>query len=158
MDFKTFPRFMLLIIFMYLFITIRFLSGSDTISQNKSLPGDQTIASVGEVFVLGFFTPGNTSNYYVGMWYKNDPSQTILWVANREKPISYRFSSELRISHGNLVLFDETKIPIWSTNISSTSTSARAVLQDDGNIIVSDERFILWQSFDHPTDTWLPSK
>ncbi|XP_024021009.1 G-type lectin S-receptor-like serine/threonine-protein kinase At2g19130 [Morus notabilis] len=155
MDLNSFPRFMLFVLFLLLCVTTHFSFGGDTISESRSLSGDHTVASAGEVFVLGFFTPGNTSNYYIGMWYKNDHSQTILWVANREKPVLDRFSSELMISHGNLVLFNETKNPVWSTNISSTSNSVRAVLQDDGNIVVSDERSVLWQSFDHPTDTWL---
>ena len=105
MDTKTNPRFML-ILFMCL-LKIHFLFGAETISANQSLSGDYTIVSAGEVFVLGFFAPGNTSNYYIGMWYKRDPTQTILWVANREKPALNRFSSELRISNSNLVLLNE---------------------------------------------------
>ncbi|KAH7532963.1 hypothetical protein FEM48_Zijuj04G0079100 [Ziziphus jujuba var. spinosa] len=66
----------------------------------------------------------------------------------------------LRISNGNLVLFDESKIPIWSTNIvnSTTSDSVKAVLQNDGNFVLKDgsnSLKILWHKFEHPTDTWL---
>ncbi|PON80522.1 S-receptor-like serine/threonine-protein kinase [Parasponia andersonii] len=155
---KTNPRFMLLVLFLGSNLKIHFIFGAETISTNQSLSGDYTIVSAGDVFVLGFFRPGNTLNYYIGMWYKRDPSRTILWVANREKPVLDRFLSELRISNGNLVLFNESKIPIWSTNVNSTSfsTSVRAVLQDDGNLLLLDRSVLLWQSFDNPTDTWLP--
>ncbi|KAJ6878260.1 hypothetical protein NC651_030872 [Populus alba x Populus x berolinensis] len=66
----------------------------------------------------------------------------------------------IMISGGNLVLFNESKIPIWSTNLSSSrSSSVEAVLGDDGNLVLRDGSNSvspLWQSFDFPADTWLP--
>uniref|UniRef100_UPI0005C9DEEB receptor-like serine/threonine-protein kinase SD1-8 n=1 Tax=Fragaria vesca subsp. vesca TaxID=101020 RepID=UPI0005C9DEEB len=137
---------------------------ADTISASQSLSGDQTIVSAGGKFELGFFRPGNTSNYYIGIWYykQNVSVQTIVWVANREQPLSDRFSSKLRISYGNLVLMNESKLAVWSTNLSSTTTtsgSVEAVLLDDGNLVLragSSSSDFLWQSFDHPANTWLP--
>ncbi|OMO99852.1 S-locus glycoprotein [Corchorus olitorius] len=83
-----------------------------------------------------------------------------VWVANREKPVRDINSSVLKIVDGNLVLFNESQIPIWSTNVRSTnSISAVAVLLDDGNLVLRqgpNSSTILWQSFDHPADTWLP--
>lgn len=152
---------MLVLFLLCLFLNTNLSLGADTISANQSLSGDQTIESAGGVFVLGFFKPGNSSNYYIGMWYKQVTPQTFVWVANREKPVSDRFFSELRISDGNLVLFDESKIPIWSTDLNSTGSSAsvQAVLHDNGNLVLNDgsnSSEPLWQSFDHPADTWLP--
>ncbi|KAG6722431.1 hypothetical protein I3842_03G159500 [Carya illinoinensis] len=51
--------------------------------------------------------------------------------------------------------------PVWSTNLSSTTSSAvAAVLLDEGNLVLRDSSSNLsdplWRSFDHPTDTWLP--
>ncbi|KAL5581868.1 hypothetical protein UlMin_014310 [Ulmus minor] len=155
MDFKIF-------LLLCLFLQSRFSLGADTISANQSLSGDQTLVSAGEKFVLGFFKPGNSSRYYIGMWYdyKVVSPQTIVWVANREISVSDRFSSELRISDGNLVLFNESKIPIWSTSVSSTTPSVQAVLLDNGNLVLNDgssnSSEPLWQSFDHPAHTWLP--
>ncbi|KAK8700479.1 hypothetical protein V6N13_018874 [Hibiscus sabdariffa] len=66
-------------------------------------------------------------------------------------------STNQSLSDGNLVLFNESQVPIWSTNVSSDSaisSSGVAVLSDDGNLVLPST--ILWQSFDHPTDTWLP--
>ncbi|KAH8480033.1 hypothetical protein H0E87_030308 [Populus deltoides] len=67
----------------------------------------------------------------------------------------------LRISDGNLALFNESKILIWSTNLSSSSSrSVEAVLGNDGNLVLRDgsnpSLSPLWQSFDFPADTWLP--
>ena len=164
MDYKKNPwPMMLSFLFICLSLNNRLSLGADTISANQSLSGDHTIISNGGNFELGFFTPGNSSrsNYYIGMWYKKVSLRTIVWVANRETPITDRSSSVLRISDGNLVLFNESQIPIWSTNLSSTSSGPlEAVLQDDGNFVLRDgsanSSKLLWQSFDNPTHTWLP--
>ncbi|PON80518.1 Bulb-type lectin domain containing protein [Parasponia andersonii] len=159
MDTKIDPRLIMLFFFLFPFMKTNISFGADTIYANHSLSGDQTIVSAGGIFVLGFFHPGNSSNYYIGMWYKQVAEQTIVWVANREKPVSDRFSSELEISDGNLVLFDESKIPVWSTNVSFTSSSVQAVRLDNGNLVLnngSNSSKPLWQSFDIPVHTWLP--
>ncbi|CAI9275582.1 unnamed protein product [Lactuca saligna] len=160
---QSFGRFLVLLCFS-LIITIS--SGATTISANQPLSGDYTIISEGEQFELGFFKAGNSANYYIGIWYKKIKSNppTIVWVANRETPISDRFRSELKIIDRNLVLLNESKAQIWSTNVTTTTTttlnSATAVILDNGNLVLRDsgsnsiEPF--WQSFYHPTHTWLP--
>ncbi|RWR76035.1 G-type lectin S-receptor-like serine/threonine-protein kinase [Cinnamomum micranthum f. kanehirae] len=134
---------------------------ADSISPGQSLTGDQNITSKEGNFVLGFFTPGNSNNYYIGIWYKKVQEQTIVWVANREAPVPDK-SSQLKISEdGNLVLINQTNIPVWSTNINSnTSNSTVAVLHDNGNLVLSDgsnSSAVIWQSFDYPTHTLLPT-
>ncbi|KAI3824722.1 hypothetical protein L1987_06193 [Smallanthus sonchifolius] len=152
-----------LITLLCLSLTISFSSGDDTISAKNSLSGDETIVSKGEIFELGFFKAGKSSNYHIGIWYRKYSSNppTIVWVANRETPVSDRFNSELKVVDGNLVLLNESKLPIWSTNVTSTTglNSAVAVILDDGNLVLRDglnsvEPF--WQSFDHPANTLLP--
>ncbi|CAN0914743.1 Receptor-like serine/threonine-protein kinase SD1-8 [Linum grandiflorum] len=133
--------------------------GADRITQNQSLSGDQTLVSAGSKFELGFFKPGNSSNYYLGIWYYGVSDRTVVWVANRESPIFDHSSTVLRISGGSLVLLSRFQIPIWSTTASASSASVEAVLLDNGNLVLrsaasSDE--ILWQSFDYPTETFLP--
>ncbi|KAH7576831.1 hypothetical protein JRO89_XS01G0158500 [Xanthoceras sorbifolium] len=162
MDIKNNPWwFMFLLLFICFSLNSHVSNGADTISANQSLSGDLTIVSAGGVFVLGFFKPGNSSNYYIGMWYQKVRVDNVVWVANRDKPISDKYSSELRIADGNLVLFDESKTQIWSTNVSSaTSSSVEAVLLDAGNLVLRERSNnlteLLWQSFDHPAHTWLP--
>ena len=57
---------------------------TDTILQGQSLTTSQTIISAGGNFELGFFSPGKSTKYYVGIWYKKISKQTIVWVANRD--------------------------------------------------------------------------
>ncbi|CAI9772524.1 unnamed protein product [Fraxinus pennsylvanica] len=145
-----------------LLTNINFSYGADSITVNQSLSGNQSIVSSGNTFVLGFFTPGNSSRYYVGIWYENISPRTIVWVANRETPISDMNSVELKILDGNLVLMDKFHVSIWSTNVNSTtSNSVVATLGDNGNLVLRDGSEPrtskgFWQSFDNPTDTWLP--
>jgi hypothetical protein len=163
MDTKKNPWLMLSLLFLGLSVNNHLSLGADTISANQYLSGDQTIVSARGNFVLGFFKPGSSSNYYIGMWYSTSKvsTQTIVWVANRDKPVSDKSSSVLRISDGNLVLFNESQIPVWSTDLTSTTSSSpvEAVLLDDGNLVLKDgsnSSQHLWESFDHPAHTWLP--
>ncbi|KAI3954600.1 hypothetical protein MKW98_019731 [Papaver atlanticum] len=138
------------------------IAAGDTLSSGDSLTGDQTITSRGDIFVLGFFKPGNTSkNYYIGIWYKKVSLQTAVWVANRDAPITDPSSSKLTLSDGNLVLLSkENETPIWSTNLASnTLNTTQVVLGDDGNLVLRDSsnpHVLYWQSFEHLTDTFLP--
>ncbi|CAL5200476.1 unnamed protein product [Lathyrus oleraceus] len=139
------------------------LAALTTISTNQSLSGDQTLISKGGIFELGFFKPGNSSSkYYIGIWYKKVSQQTIVWVANRDNPVSDKNTATLKISAGDLVLLDESSKQVWSTNMSlPKSVSVSAILFDSGNLVLrnrpnDDASDPLWQSFDHPADTWLP--
>ncbi|KAL7219053.1 hypothetical protein ACSBR2_012180 [Camellia fascicularis] len=161
MDIRKCPCFMFIVFFICCFFLTNIPShGADTISANQSLSGDRTIVSAGGNFEMGFYKPGKSSNYYISMWYKKVSTKTIVWVANRDTPISDKHSSELKILDGNLVLLNESQTKIWSTNQNSTtSNSVVAVLGDDGNLILRDgsnSNQPIWQSFDHPAHTWLP--
>ncbi|CAN6574397.1 unnamed protein product [Malus baccata var. baccata] len=165
MDTKPNSKFVFSVILVCVFLESHVSLAADTISENQSLSGDQTIASAGGMFELGFFKPGQLSNYYIGIWYSKQvvSEMTVVWVANREIPVSDRFSSVLTILDGNLVLLNMSKNPVWSTDLNSTtnSGSVQAVLLDSGNLVLkagSSNNTLepLWQSFDHPTDTLLP--
>ncbi|KAF7851229.1 hypothetical protein BT93_L4326 [Corymbia citriodora subsp. variegata] len=133
----------------------------DTILPGESFSGNRTLISQGRTFEMGFFSPGNTSNHYVGIWYKGLPQKTPVWVANRNCPVSDPFSSELKLLwDGNLVILASYERQIWSTRLTLLMpNSTSGVLLDNGNFVLmktSDVSSVVWQSFDHPTDTWLP--
>ncbi|KAM0952376.1 putative protein kinase RLK-Pelle-SD-2b family [Dioscorea sansibarensis] len=137
-------------------------AATNSISTGQSISGNLTIISEDGTFELGFFTPGNSRKFYIGIWYKKLPKQTIIWVANRERFISNTTLSELKLTQDrNLVLLNQSKIPIWSSNSSSLTSSnhTEAVLLNNGNLVLRDmsnTSVIFWQSFDHPTDTFVP--
>ncbi|KAI5587150.1 hypothetical protein BDE02_05G012100 [Populus trichocarpa] len=161
---KTKPRFLLFVLLL-LFVSHRtcFSIVDDTLLVGESLSARETLISQNGTFELGFFQPGTSVNIYLGIWYKNFENKMIVWVANRESPSNDPASSKLELSaDGNLVLLTNFSKTIWSTALASSmsnTSTAEAVLLDDGNFVVRDgsnPSTIYWQSFDYPTDTWLP--
>jgi hypothetical protein len=148
------------------------VAASDTVSAARPLRGDDTVASSKGKFELGLFSPGSSGRFYLGIWYRNVPGQTVIWVGNRENPLSSVASAELRVStdEGNLELVGLSKSSaspgvVWSSNLSSSTVSSSmpgsnvAVMRDNGNLVLVDggnSSNVLWQSFDHPTDTLVP--
>ncbi|KAJ9553674.1 hypothetical protein OSB04_017719 [Centaurea solstitialis] len=149
------------------FFTIVFLLLSDSaalhiISANQTIKDGETIVSDGDMFELGFFSPGRSKNRYVGIWYKKISVQTVVWVANRATPISDT-SGVLKVSSdGNLLIITGENTVIWSSNstVSVINRNPVAQLLDTGNLVLWDERGTkenpIWQSFDHPSDNLLP--
>ncbi|PKI33057.1 hypothetical protein CRG98_046552 [Punica granatum] len=106
---------------------------------------------------LGFFSMDNTRDRYLGIWFYNIPSRTIVWVANRDKPLDGS-PGLLKIEHGNLVIQDNSGKVIWLSNILNLSSSSiNTKLMDFGNLVLiyDNSESYLWQSFDHPSDTML---
>ncbi|KAJ8628272.1 hypothetical protein MRB53_021579 [Persea americana] len=152
--------------FLYLCLTalifFNFCNSTDTLTPIQSVRDGETLSSAGEKFVLGFFSPGNSStNRYVGIWYNKIPDQTIVWTANRENPVR-NSSGVLTIKGGNLVLLDggpDNNTILWSSNVSSSTVAnnSSATLTDSGNLVLKDgQQRTLWESFDYPTNTYLP--
>ncbi|OWM83539.1 hypothetical protein CDL15_Pgr013020 [Punica granatum] len=125
--------------------------------------GNQTLISDGGTFELGFFSPRNSGPVYLGIWFHNIPTRTVVWVANRDSPVNDSSSVALKIGNdGDLVLVDGTERIIWSSGIANiTSKDTVVPLLDSGNLVLGDQGSIsssddyLWQSFDHPTNTLL---
>ncbi|KAK8489525.1 hypothetical protein V6N11_066313 [Hibiscus sabdariffa] len=136
---------------------------ADTITRDHFIQdnNDEVMVSGGKTFALGFFSPGSSTNRYVGIWYHQIPEKTIVWVANRDKPIKDKSGILSIDTRGNLALFQRNQtLPVWSTNMSTTGTgdSSIATILDSGNLVLLQNdarRTVLWQSFDHPTNTWL---
>ncbi|KAH7837730.1 hypothetical protein Vadar_017331 [Vaccinium darrowii] len=75
-------------------------------------------------------------------------------------PINDTSGSLLFDSTGNLVITGrDQNNPVWSTNVSNPTLAknSSAQLLDTGNLVLLDSnKVVVWQSFDHPTDTVLP--
>ncbi|OEL21324.1 Cysteine-rich receptor-like protein kinase 10 [Dichanthelium oligosanthes] len=142
----------------------------DRLAPGKRLSTGTTIISDGGDFALGFFSPSNSTpeKLYLGIWYNNIPRFTVVWVANRETlAISSSAPSLVVTNTFDLVLSDANGHILWTANTataasssqspSSNTTGSVAVLMNTGNLILrSPNGSMLWQSFDHPTDTLLP--
>ncbi|KAH0651447.1 hypothetical protein KY285_031571 [Solanum tuberosum] len=153
--------FSVLICSQFLFILLT-SAALDTITTDKSIRDGDTIVSAGGIYELGFFSPGNSKNRYVGIWYKKISNGTVVWVANRNNPLNDNSGVLTLNPNGILVLVDKSNVSIWSSNSSRSLKNPKARLLDSGNLVVSDgndrglENNFAWQSFDYPGNTLLP--
>ncbi|KAK8310937.1 hypothetical protein V6Z12_D02G218200 [Gossypium hirsutum] len=157
-----FHSFSLCALFLYFCLDCCF--ARDTITFDNPLNSSKgPLVSAGKKFALGFFTPNNGSSY-VGIWYYNGlEPRTIVWVANRDEPVSNSTTWVFGISHdGNLMLSDKRNRQNLTALVGISSPSTRSLkLLDSGNLILSEglDNFstsVVWQSFHYPTDTFLP--
>ncbi|KAG8055162.1 hypothetical protein GUJ93_ZPchr0001g32976 [Zizania palustris] len=129
----------------------------DSISANESLSDGQTIVSMKKLFVLGFFSPGASSRRYVGIWHNNLGNRTVVWVGNRNDPLLNASGVLMFDSNGNLVVAQGGRS--FTVAYGKGAKDMKATILDSGNLVLSSmanpSRYT-WQSFDSPTDTWLP--
>ncbi|XP_017640333.1 G-type lectin S-receptor-like serine/threonine-protein kinase At1g11330 isoform X1 [Gossypium arboreum] len=138
---------------------LQFGTALDTVTPSKSIKDPEFIISQNGIFRLGFFSLANSSNRYVGILYHQIPVQTVVWVANRNRPLKDS-SGILNISDdGNLVVLNGKTEILWSSNVTNTAPNATtAQLSDLGNLVLSngdDAGSSLWESFQHPCNVFL---
>ncbi|XP_028192864.1 G-type lectin S-receptor-like serine/threonine-protein kinase At4g03230 [Glycine soja] len=149
-----------------LVLCFQLCSAGDTLKtgQKITLNSMENLVSSSRTFELGFFSLNDSSRvvksyYYLGIWYQFNP-QTVVWVANRDKPV-LDSSGVFRIAEdGNLVVEGASKRH-WSSVIEAPSSTNRTLkLLESGNLVLMDDNSgtnnYLWQSFKNPTDTFLP--
>ncbi|KAF8009578.1 hypothetical protein BT93_J0553 [Corymbia citriodora subsp. variegata] len=117
-------------------------SAADTLSSVQSIREGETLVSPSRKFELGFFSPGSSKNSFLGIWFVASP-ETVVWVANRNSPLTD--------SNGTLEISNEGELVLQN---------AVAQLLDSGNLVLgernsSDSTDYSWQSFDYPSDTIL---
>ncbi|KAL1569233.1 G-type lectin S-receptor-like serine/threonine-protein kinase0 [Salvia divinorum] len=138
----------------------RSIGEGDTLAQGESLTENQILTSKNGTFQLGFFeTSQGTGRFYLSIRYTKLEGQPLVWIANRDKALPDATSSNLQIAtNGNLELFNGRDL-FWNTSLSLSTSAESAVLREDGNLVLKDGgavAAVVWQSFDHPTHTWLP--
>lgn len=121
---------------------------------------NDVLISPNGLFSSGFYSVGENA-YCFAIWFTkplHDGSLTIVWMANRNKPINGKRSKLSLLRTGNLVLTDAGQPYVWSTDTDSSSP-VRLQLNNSGNLFLQTrEGAVLWQSFDSPTDTLLPNQ
>ncbi|KAK1260328.1 G-type lectin S-receptor-like serine/threonine-protein kinase SD2-2 [Acorus gramineus] len=130
-------------------------------STSVILRGNSTVLSSNRTFEMGFFTVDGGSSWFLGIWYASIPIRSYVWVANRRSPVTGPLSSSatLVLTDGEgLTVTDSAGRGVW---FSGGGNATEARLLDTGNLVVfygdrGKKDVVLWQSFDHPSDTWLP--
>ncbi|WRX29280.1 S-locus glycoprotein domain - like 10 [Theobroma cacao] len=140
---------------------LQFGTALDTITPSKSIKDPEVIISKNGVFLLGFFNFANSTHRYVGIWYNHIPVQTVVWVANRNKPLKDS-SGVVKISEdGNLVVLNGQEEILWSSNVTNLISNTSALLLDSGNLVLKndddDNGGSIWESFQHPSNAYTPT-
>ncbi|KAL2943967.1 hypothetical protein RDABS01_032314 [Bienertia sinuspersici] len=165
MEFSSILNFTLLFLFL-----ASSSNAIDSITPNTTFKdtGD-TLVSFGGQFELAFVNIGSTGRY-LGIRYHNYANNTVIWVANRNTPLNDTSGVLSLKPDGTLYLTCNTTSlsarEIWSTNVSSSNAPKYPIarLLDTGNLVVVDlnsgDNFYgnyLWESFDYPGNTFMPS-
>ena len=129
---------------------------------------EETLVSPGRKFELGFFSPAGSAGdkRYVGIWYMWD-KRTVVWVANRDDPLINTTTGAFGFAKdGNLQVLDTSSGKVhWSSGLDTiyyrcdlcTTTDWILNLTDSGNLVLFVNETSLWDSFNNPTDTFLPN-
>ncbi|KAG6502196.1 hypothetical protein ZIOFF_042085 [Zingiber officinale] len=140
-----------------IFLSPLISQAADTINPGEFLRDVDRLISPGSIFELGFFSPGQSSHRYVGIWYHDFSTDTVLWVANRREPVLDHGGAFGIAADGNLVVLDAANRTLWSSGGATLPFNNSVVqLTDSGNLVLNNSGGVRWQSFDHPSDTYMP--
>ena len=134
-----------------------------SLKQGQQMRDKEHLLSENGIFKLGFFNPSYSSDYYLGIWYSKLPKNPeSVWVANPDYPI-YKSSGVLTLDNeGLLKITHNGGQPIVINPNQTVLSNVTATLLDSGNLVLTEVYSngiagrVLWQSFDHPTNTLLP--
>eukprot|EP00268_Persea_americana_P045671 TRINITY_DN4668_c0_g1_i3.p1 TRINITY_DN4668_c0_g1~~TRINITY_DN4668_c0_g1_i3.p1 ORF type:complete len:800 (+),score=82.00 TRINITY_DN4668_c0_g1_i3:38-2401(+) len=147
------------VVFLFAFAIVE--RAQPTLSQNISLGSHlyttrnpTSWGSPSGHFAFGFYQEGQVFN--VGIWLiDGSPNNTVVWTANANDPFVP--------ANGNLSLTEDGKLVSTAKDGQTKSITVElnevihsASMLDNGNFVLySSDSKIIWQSFDHPTDTIL---
>ncbi|GLU14529.1 hypothetical protein SLE2022_310910 [Rubroshorea leprosula] len=144
---------------------------TDTLDKATELGFGRRLESSGHLFKLGFFAAEVGQGFFLGIWYNDGLSydrspanvQKPVWIANPNRPMFTGYGILSVNGNGSLeILSGEREVITTIYSSSRASIQASATLQKDGNFVLNElnsdgsVKRVLWQSFDHPTDTLLP--
>lgn len=119
--------------------------------------GTDFLISPDKTFTCGFYGSGLNA-YWFSVWFTNSKDKTVVWMANRDRPVNQRGSKITLQKDGAMVLKDVDGSIVWETNTTSTAVNSAELLNTGNLVLKSGGGKILWQSFDFPTDTLLPNQ
>ncbi|XVE50647.1 hypothetical protein DITRI_Ditri01bG0180300 [Diplodiscus trichospermus] len=123
----------------------------------ETLPGNHRQVILSLVFIP---VPGEKDQFLLAIWYAKIPERTIVWYANRQKPVTYRGSRVELTVNGQLVLKDPKGQELWrSERITNDSQVSHAAMLDTGNFVIASRNSSnIWESFKYPSNTILPGQ
>ncbi|GLT59536.1 hypothetical protein SLA2020_323490 [Shorea laevis] len=96
--------------------------------------------------------------FLLAIWFDKIPEKTIIWSANGTNLVQPRSKIQLT-TDGQFTLNDGQGKQVWAANLAGSGTVSYAAMLDSGNFVLTSQDSInLWESFDQPTDTILPTQ
>ncbi|KAJ0810380.1 putative protein kinase RLK-Pelle-SD-2b family [Helianthus annuus] len=113
------------------------------------------LSSSGE-FAFGFHPVQGDDRFLLSIWYDKIPEKTIVWYPEGGPVVSTGSNVELTSGSG-LLLSDPQGRHVWTSG--PVSGVAYAVMNDTGNFVIfGNDSGKIWESFNHPADTMLPTQ
>jgi hypothetical protein len=125
--------------------------------------GRPFLTSSDGTFFCGFQEPGDNA-FSFSVWYTGAAEKTAVWTANPGVPVSGQSSRISFRGDGNLALDNVNGTTVWESKMSGSGGALTISLLDTGNLVILDPSSstgggrVVWQSFDWPTDTLVPSQ
>ncbi|KAK4850781.1 hypothetical protein QYF36_009749 [Acer negundo] len=130
-------------------------AATDVIKQGDTFNSSASLVSTNGFFTLKFYNL-SIDEWYLSIWFKTDEKKPC-WLYNRDRPFKNDSGVLLIDGTGNLMINYTGGDPIVLYS-GQRKTNVTAILQDNGNFVLREATAeqVLWQSFDSPTDSFLP--
>ncbi|KAL2335988.1 hypothetical protein Fmac_010434 [Flemingia macrophylla] len=139
--------------FFFFLLMLQHTFSTTSTSNTIILQGNATFQSPNATFQLGLL--GFSTGFYLAIRHTSLPTPNTVWVANRRTPAPSLSSAALHLTPSGQLLLTHNSTVLWATPNRTEPLSLK--LLDSGNLVLLTRRGVVsWQSFDHPTDTWLP--
>ena len=120
-------------------LCFQFCTATNTITSTQFIKDPEIMVSNGSLFKMGFFSPGNSTKRYFGIWYNTTSLFTVIWISNRENPLNDSSGIVMVSEDGNLLVLNGQKDIFWSSNVSNAAPNSSAQLLDSGNLVLQDK-------------------
>ncbi|KAK6943599.1 Bulb-type lectin domain [Dillenia turbinata] len=94
----------------------------------------ELLTSPDKLFTCGFYGEGENA-YWFSIWFTNSKDRTVVWMANRDRPVNGHGSKITLQDSGAMVLTDVDGSIVWETNTTATDVD-RAELLNSGNLVL----------------------
>ncbi|GLT82314.1 hypothetical protein SLE2022_007050 [Rubroshorea leprosula] len=96
--------------------------------------------------------------FLLAIWFEKVPEKTIIWSANGGNLVQQGSRIQLT-TDGQFRLNDEQGKQVWVANLAGGGSVSYAAMLDTGNfVLASQDSTNLWESFNLPTDTIVPTQ
>ena len=127
-----------------------------TLGSSLTAGDNESWASESGEFAFGFQEIG-TGGYLLAVWFNKISEKTVVWSANGGN-LAKKGSKVQLTSDGSFVLNDQEGEKIWPVDSTITGVAYAAMLDSGNFVLARQDSMNLWESFDNPTDTILPTQ